>query len=207
MSLHPVIPHLKTVVSIFSEHKKKSILSEPFRNDLESQVFPCLWCNGSNNLHSRHILAMPPDAMVKGSLSSIVRTILWFSFCFLFIIIVMSVTAACRGRSFIFVCCIVNHCYLIIDVSSNVFIYPLQGLYMVKIVVRELFFPKIVKNVQRPIPEGSCPFCRTADEILSKVNIVVSPGLQSQFYVISDSEVQTLILCFGRVSLRVCLNL
>ena len=78
---------------------------------------------------------------------------------------------------------------------------------MVKIVVRELCFPKIVKKFQRPIPEGSCPFCSTADETLSKVNIVVPPGLQSKFHVMSDSEVQKLILCFGHVSLRVCLNL
>ena len=75
---------------------------------------------------------------------------------------------------------------------------------MVKIVVRELCFPKIVENVQRPIiPEGSCPFCRTADDTLS----AVPPGLQSEFHVISDSEVQKLILCFGHVSLRICLNL
>ena len=59
----------------------------------------------------------------------------------------------------------------------TVSICPLQCLYMVKIVVRELCFPKIVKNVQRPIPEESYSFCRTVDEILSKVNIAVSPGL------------------------------
>ena len=120
-------------------------------------------------LYCRHILTMPPDALVKGSFPSVASTILWFSFCFLFIAIMMYVTAACRGWSFLFVCCIINHCCLIIVVSPTVSIYPLQGLYMVKIVVRELFFPKIVKNFQRP------------DETFTMVNIALPPGLQSEF--------------------------
>ena len=78
---------------------------------------------------------------------------------------------------------------------------------MVQIVVQQLFFPKSVMKIHRPIPEGSCPFCRTADETLSKVNIAVSLGLQSEFYLISDSEVHTLILCFSHASLSVCLKL
>ena len=69
-SLNPVIPHLNIVVSIFSEHKKKSILFEPFRNDLESHSLPCLLFNGSNNFHSRHILAIPSESLVKGSFPS-----------------------------------------------------------------------------------------------------------------------------------------
>ena len=136
MSLNPVTPHLKIVVNIFSEHKKKSILFEPFKNDLESHSLPCRWLNGSNNLHSRQILTIPPETLVKGSFPSIASTILWFSFRFLFIIIMMSVIAACRGWSFLFVCCIINHCCLIIVVSPTVSICPLQGLYMVMIVVR-----------------------------------------------------------------------
>ena len=42
MSLNPVIPHIYIVVSISIEHNRKSVLSDPLRNDLESQVFPCL---------------------------------------------------------------------------------------------------------------------------------------------------------------------
>ena len=54
---NPFMPHLSTVVRIAKEHKTKSILSDPRRNDFESQVLPCLWSRGSNNLHSLHILA------------------------------------------------------------------------------------------------------------------------------------------------------
>ena len=151
--------------------------------------------------------AIPPDALMKGSFLSMASTIWWPSFLFLFIAIMMSVTAALRRWSFIFVCCITNHCCFIIVVSPTVSICPLQGLYMAKIVVRELFFPKIVMKVHRPMPERSCPFCRTADETLFKVNIAVPPALQSEFHLISDSEVQKLILCFGHASLSVYLKL
>ena len=61
-------------------------------------------------------------------------------------------------------------------------------------------------KVHRPIPDESCPFCRTAEEILFKVNIVVPPGLQSEFNLIFDSDVQKLILFFGQASFSVCLN-
>ena len=62
-------------------------------------------------------------------------------------------------------------------------------------------------KVHRPMPEGSSPFCRTADETLFKVNITVPPALQSEFHLISDSKVQKLILCFGHTSLSVYLKL
>ena len=75
MSLNPVIPHLKMVVSITIGHNRKSILSDPIRNDFESQVFLCFWSNGSNSLHSLHIIAMPSDALMKGTLPSITNTI------------------------------------------------------------------------------------------------------------------------------------
>ena len=61
-------------------------------------------------------------------------------------------------------------------------------------------------KVHRPIPDGSCPFCRTAEEILLKMNIEVSPGLQSEFHLIFDSDVQKLFLFFGQASFSVCLN-
>ena len=66
--LNSIKPHLKTVVRIAKEHKMKSILSDPRRNDLESQASPCLWSRGSNNLYSLHILEMPLDELKKGSL-------------------------------------------------------------------------------------------------------------------------------------------
>ena len=74
--LNPVMPHLSTVVRIAKEHKTKSILSDPRRNDFKSQVLPCLWSMGSNNLHSLHILAMPSDELKEGSLPSITNTML-----------------------------------------------------------------------------------------------------------------------------------
>ena len=77
---------------------------------------------------------------------------------------------------------------------------------MVNIIVRLLFFSKIVMNVHRPIPEGSCPFYRTADEILFKVKIAVPPGLQYEFHLTFDSEVQKSILLFGHASLSVYLE-
>ena len=51
-------------------------------------------------------------------------------------------------------------------------------------------------KIHRPIPDGSCPFCRTAKEILLKVNIAVPPDLQSELHLIFDSEVQKLIFIF-----------
>ena len=74
---------------------------------------------------------------------------------------------------------ITNHCYFIIVVSPTVVMFPLQGLYIVMIDVQVLFFPRIVMKVHRPIPDGLCPFCRTANEILFKVNIVVPPSFHS----------------------------
>ena len=138
MSLNPVIPHLKMVVSITIGHNRKSILSDPIRNDFESQVFPCFWSNGSNSLHSLHIIAMPSDALMKSTLPSITNTIWWPSFLFLFITMMMYVTAALRGWSFLFVYCITNYCCFIIVVLPTVYLFPLQGLYMVNIVVRLL---------------------------------------------------------------------
>ena len=70
-----------------------------------------------------------------------------------------------------------------------------------------VFYPRIVMNVHLPMPDGSCPFCRTAEEMLLKANIDVPPGLESEFHLIFDSEVQKLILFFGQVSFTVCLNL
>ena len=61
-------------------------------------------------------------------------------------------------------------------------------------------------KVHHPIPDGSCPFCRTAEEILIKVNIAVPPALQSGFHLIFDSDMQKLILFFGQVSFNVFLN-
>ena len=66
-------------------------------------------------------------------------------------------------------------------------------MYIVKIVVRLLCFPKSVMKVYRPISEESCTFFRTADETLFKVNIAVPSSLQSELHLISDSEVQALI--------------
>ena len=77
---------------------------------------------------------------------------------------------------------------------------------MVHIDVRMLFFPSIVMNVHLPMLDGSCPFCRTAEEILLKANIAVSPGLESEFHLILDSDVQKLILSFGQVSFSIFLN-
>ena len=57
---------------------------------------------------------------------------------------------------------------------------------MVNIDVRVLFFPSIVMNVHLHMLDGSCPFCRTTDEILLKANIVVPPGLESEFHLIID---------------------
>ena len=48
-SLNPVIPHLMIVVNIANEHNRKSILSDPRRNDFESHELPCLWSRGSNS--------------------------------------------------------------------------------------------------------------------------------------------------------------
>ena len=70
------MPHRRTVVRIAKEHKMKSILSETRRNDFESQALPCLWSSGSKNLHSLHILAIPPDELKKSSLPSIANTML-----------------------------------------------------------------------------------------------------------------------------------
>ena len=144
MSLNPVIPHLYIVVSISIEHNRKSVLSDPLKNDLESQVFPCLWSNRSNSLQSRHIFATPHNALMKGSFQSTASTIWWSSFCLLFIAIMMSMTATFHGWYFLFVCCITNHCCFIIVVSSTVSICPLQGLYMVQIVVQQFFFLRVL---------------------------------------------------------------
>ena len=101
---------------------------------------------------------------------------------------------------------ITNHCYFIIVVSPTVVMFPLQGLYIVHIDVRVLFFPSIAMKVHRPIPDGSCLFYRTAEEILLKVDIAVPPGLQSEFHFIFDSDVQKLILFVGQTSFSVYLN-
>ena len=77
---------------------------------------------------------------------------------------------------------------------------------MVKIDVWVLFFPSIVMNVHLPMPDGSCPFCRTAEEILLKANIDVPPGLESEFHLIFDLDVQKLILSFDQVSYSVFLD-
>ena len=118
----------------------------------------------------------------------------------------MSVIAASLGCSFLCVCCITNYCCFIIVVSLTDTMFPLQGMYIVKIDVRVLFFPRIVMKVHRPIPDGSFPFCMTAEEMLLKVNIAVLPGLQSEFHLIFDSDVQKLILLFDQSSFSVCLN-
>ena len=173
------MPHRRTVVRIAKEHKMKSILSEPRRNDFESQALPCLWSSGSNNLHSLHILAIPPDDLKKSSLLSIANTMLWSSFLFLFIAMIMSVISASLGCSFLFVYYITNHCCFIIVVSATVAMFPLQGMYIEKDWWRVLFFPRIVMKVHRPIPDGSCPFYRTANKILFKMNIAVPPSLHS----------------------------
>ena len=70
------MPHLMNVVNITKKHNMKSILSDPRKNDFESQALPCLWSRGSNNVHSRHIRTIPPDELKKGSLPSIVNTML-----------------------------------------------------------------------------------------------------------------------------------
>ena len=77
---------------------------------------------------------------------------------------------------------------------------------MVKIDVWVLFLPSIVMNVHLPMPDGSCPFCRTAEEILLKANIDVPPGLESEFHLIFDLDVQKLILSFDQVSYSVFLD-
>ena len=118
----------------------------------------------------------------------------------------MSVIAASLGCSFLCVCCITNHCCFIIVVSPIVAMFPLQGLYIVNIDVRVLFFPSIVMKVHRPIPDRSCPLCNTVEEILLKVNIAVPPGLLCEFHIIFDSDVQKLILFFGQASFSVCLK-
>ena len=118
----------------------------------------------------------------------------------------MSVIAASLGCPFLCVYCITNHCCFIIVVSPTVEMFPLQGMYIVNIDVRMLFFPSIAMKVHRPIPDGSYPFCRTAEDILLKVNIANPPGLQSEFHLIFDSDVQKLILFFGQASFSVCLN-
>ena len=118
----------------------------------------------------------------------------------------MSVIATSLGCSFLCVYCITNQCCFIIVVSPTVAMFPLQGLYIVKINVRVLFLPRIVMKVHRFIPGGSCPFCRTAEEILIKMNIVVPPGLQSELHLIFDLDMQKLILFFDQVSFNVCLN-
>ena len=104
----------------------------------------------------------------------------------------MSVIATSLGCSFLCVYCITNQCCFIIVVSPTVAMFPLQGLYIVKVDDRVLFFPRIVMKVHRPIPDGLCPFFRSAKEILLKVNIAVPPGLQSELHLIFDSEVQKL---------------
>ena len=58
-------------------------------------------------------------------------------------------------------------------------------------------------NVHLPIPDESYTFCKTAEEILFKANIAVPPGLESEFHLIFDSEVQKLILLFGHASFSV----
>ena len=118
----------------------------------------------------------------------------------------MSVITASLGCSFLCVCCITNYCCFIIVVSLTDTMFPLQGMYIVKIDVRVLFLPRIVMKVHRLIPGGSCPFCRIAEEILFKMNIVVPPGLQSELHLIFDLDIQKLILFFGQVSFKVCLN-
>ena len=165
-------------------------------------------CNlrGSNNLHSLHILAMPPDKLKKGSLPLIANTLLWFSFLSLFIATIMSVITASLWCSFLCVCYITNHFCFIIVVSPTVAMFSLQGLYIVNIDVKVLFLPRIVMKVHHPISDRSCPFCRTTEEILLKMNIVVPPGLQSEFHLIFDSDVQKLNLFFGQASFSVCLN-
>ena len=119
---------------------------------------------------------------------------------------IMSMISVSHGCLFLCVCCITNHCYFIIIVFPTVAIFPLQGLFIVNIDVRVLFFPSITMKVHRPIPNESCPFCRTAEEILLKVNIAVTPSLLSEFYFIFDSDVQKIILFFGQASFSVCLN-
>ena len=84
--------------------------------------------------------------------------------------------------------------------------FPLQVMYIVNIDVRVLFFSRIVLNVHRTIPDGSCALCRTVEEIVIKVNIAVSSGLQSKFNLIFDSDVQKLILFFGQASFSAYLN-
>ena len=117
----------------------------------------------------------------------------------------MSAIAASRGCSFLCVCCITNYCCFIIAVSPTVAMFPLQGLYIINIDFRVLFFPSIVMEVHCHIPNGSHPFCRTAEKILLKVNIAVPPGLQSEFHFIFDSDMQKLIF-FCQTSFSVYQN-
>ena len=113
ISLNPVISHLNIVVSISIEHNRKSILSGPLRNDLESQVFPYLWSNGSNSLQSFQLFRYLLIYWWKA------RFNLWLALYddlhFFFLIrIMMSVTVALRGWSFLFVCCVTNYCCLLL---------------------------------------------------------------------------------------------
>ena len=71
-------------------------------------------------------------------------------------------------------------------------VYPKGRLFYYCCIAHSFYISFIgsIHGEYRPISEGSCPFCRTADEKKIKVNIAVPSGLQSEFHLISDSEVQ-----------------
>ena len=193
--------HLRTVVRIAREQRMKSILSEPLRNAFESKALPFLWSRGSNNLHSLQILAMPPEELKKGSLPSIVNTMLWSSFLFLFIAMIMFswvfflLCLLHYWPLLFYYCCVSNGCNVSFTRSVHCKYWCLG-----------VFPPSIMMKVYRPIPDESCPFCSTAEEKLPKMNIAVPSSLLSEFHFIFDSDVQKLILFFGQTSFSVCLH-
>ena len=74
---------------------------------------------------------------------------------------------------------------------------PLQERYTVRIIILLLFSRSIVINVHRPIPDLSFLLCNIANDILFKVNVVVPPGLKSEFHCKLNSDIYVVIFSFG----------
>ena len=154
----------------------KYIFFDPKIYDLLLLLSQYLWSKESYKLHSRHSFAIPPADYWNALLPSKDIIISCLSFCNFFIAIMTSFIAAWCGCWLYCLDFITNHWCLMTVECSTISMLLLQGLYVVKIVIRLLCRPKIDKKVHCPISYLTWAFWRIADEILLSANIAVTPG-------------------------------
>ena len=120
-SLKVVNPLVLTKGSNLALTKMKYILSDPFMWDGSSMISSWCWCSGSDNLHSLHAFAIPPDNDVKISLSSMMSIISWLCYCISLMTLIRSFIIISCGCPFYLVVIIIPtvdlllYCFLLIQ--------------------------------------------------------------------------------------------